>query len=74
MVSRVRGWLPPWGLVENIEADGTTYLPMLSSLNASFETLAAYHLLTKYRQQDDEIYRAATGDPIFQDGIQAVFE
>lgn len=69
-----RGWFPPWGLPENIDADGTSYLPMLSSLNASFEALAAYHLLTKYRQQDDEIYRAATNDPIFQDGIQAVFE
>jgi hypothetical protein len=68
------GWLTPWGLVENIEASGKTYLPMLSSLNASFESLASYHLLMAQRKQPDAIYQAAQADPIFEDALNAVFE
>lgn len=69
-----KGWLPPWGLVENIEADGSSYLPMIGSLNASFEALAAYHLLMHERRAENAVYLAASADPIFQDAIQAVFE
>lgn len=69
-----RGWMPPWGLVENIEADGSSYVPMIGSLNASFEALAAYHLLMNHRRTEDDVYLAASADPVFQDAIQAVFE
>jgi hypothetical protein len=68
------GWLTPWGLAENIAADGQNYLPMIGSLNASFEAIAAYHLLMKHRRQDDALYQAANADPILQDAIKAVFE
>ena len=53
------GWFTPWGMVENIAADGSSYLPMISSLNAGFETLGAYHLLAKSRKIDDAIYKAS---------------
>lgn len=53
------GWFTPWGMVENIAADGSSYLPMISSLNAGFETLGAYHLLAKSRKTDDAIYKAS---------------
>ncbi len=51
------GYLTPWGMVENIRADGTGYLPMISALNAGFETLGAYHLLAKTHHQEDAIYK-----------------
>jgi len=69
-----RGWLTPWGLVENIGADGKAYLPMIGSLNASFEALSSYHLLMKHRHQDNALYQVASADPVFQDAIKAVFE
>lgn len=69
-----RGWLPPWGMVENIEINGSGYLPMIGSLNASFEALSAYHLLMQHRQKDDDLYRAADADPVFRDALDAVFE
>ncbi len=53
------GYFSPWGLVENIAADGNIYLPMISSLNAAFETLGAYHLMAKNRKSEDLIYKAA---------------
>ena len=68
-----RGWFTPWGLVENISADGKSYLPMIGSLNASFEALSAYHLLMHHRSQDNELYQVAAADPVFQDAIKAVF-
>jgi hypothetical protein len=69
-----RGWLTPWGLVENIGADGKAYLPMIGSLNASFEALSSYHLLMQHRKQDNALYQVASADPIFQDAIKAVFQ
>ena len=69
-----RGWLTPWGLVENIGADGKAYLPMIGSLNASFEALSAYHLLMQHRGQDNPLYQVASADPVFQDAIKAVFQ
>ncbi len=53
------GYLTPWGLVENIRADGTGFLPMISALNAGFETLGAYHLMAKARHIEDAIYRVS---------------
>ena len=53
------GYFTPWGLVENITADGKNYLPMFSALNACFETLGSYHLLTKSTGTEDIIYRAS---------------
>lgn len=69
-----RGWFPPWGLVENIEADGSVYLPMIGALNASFEALSSYHLLMHQRGQRDELYEAATADPVLNDALAAIFE
>lgn len=37
------GLLPPWGMVENVTADHDSWLPMIGSLNAAFETLSAGH-------------------------------
>jgi hypothetical protein len=51
--------LPPWGLAENFSKDMDAYLPMLSSLNAGFECLGAYHLLAKHRGVKDEIHEAS---------------
>ncbi len=53
------GYLTPWGLVENITADGSRYLPMISALNAAFEAIGSYHLLAKTRGIDDAIYEAS---------------
>ena len=53
------GYLTPWGMVENIRADGTGFLPMISALNAGFETLGAYHMLAKDRHQEDGIYKVS---------------
>lgn len=69
-----RGWLTPWGLVENIAAGGESYVPMISSLNACFESLAAYHLLLAHRGQLNPLYQAAAEDAVFADAIKAVLE
>lgn len=69
-----RGWLTPWGLVENIAIDGESYVPMISSLNACFESLAAYHLLLAHRGKANLLYQAAADDEVFTDAIQAVLE
>jgi len=57
------GYLTPWGLVENISADGSRYLPMISALNAAFETLGAYHLMAKTLKQENVIYKASQDLP-----------
>lgn len=49
---------PPWGLVENVHED-CRYLPMLGSLNGSFETIGAYHLHAVSQGQPNRIYEAA---------------
>lgn len=51
--------LPPWGMAENFSMEVSSYLPMLSSLNASFECLGAYHLMAKNRGMKDEIHEAS---------------
>jgi hypothetical protein len=68
-----RGWFTPLGLVENIAADGKSYLPMIGSLNAGFEAVSAYHLLAKHRRQENAIYAAAKRDLVLEDAVRAVF-
>jgi hypothetical protein len=53
------GLFTPWGMAETTMVDGSLYLPMNGSLNASFETLGAYHLLVKHRSLPDAIYAAS---------------
>lgn len=53
------GLFPPWGLVENVRTDLGQYLPMLGSLNASFETIGAYHLRCVALRRPNRIYAAA---------------
>lgn len=57
------GVFPPWGMVENVDTGNGEMLPMLGSLNASFEALAAYHLLAKHRREPDLIYEAVRAHP-----------
>lgn len=54
---------PPWGMVENMDVDGRSYLPMEGALNAGFEVLGAYHLLAKHRGISDAIYAASMKSP-----------
>ena len=68
-----RGIFPPWGMAENVTADLSEYLPMLGSLNAAFDTLAAYHLWTKAARQPDRIYEAARACPPLADAIEAFY-
>ncbi len=51
--------LPPWGMAENFSIDMSDYLPLLSSLNASFECVSAYHLMAKNRGMKDEANEAS---------------
>lgn len=53
------GLFTPWGMVETATVKGTAYLPMNGSLNASFETLGAYHLLARHRGFTNAIYAAS---------------
>lgn len=50
---------PPWGMVENFNKDLTEILPMQGALNASFESLGAYHLLARRRGGVDAVYEAS---------------
>jgi hypothetical protein len=49
---------PPWGMVEHFTKDVDEYLPMMGSLNASFECISAYHLMARSRGMKDELYDA----------------
>ena len=68
-----RGLFPPWGLIENVTADLGEYLPFIGSLNASFETLGAYHLWAKATRQPDEVYVAARKCPPMAAAIKAFY-
>jgi hypothetical protein len=67
------GLLPPWGMVENVTADLNEYLPWIGSLNASFETLGAYHLLARLTGQPDAVYEAAEACPPLRRAIQLFY-
>jgi hypothetical protein len=60
---------PPWGLVENVFADGTESLPLQAGLNATFEAVGAYHLLARADGQPTAIYRAAEQHPVVREAM-----
>ena len=64
---------PPWGMVENLDVDGLSYLPMEGSLNAGFEALSAYHLLAKHRRIPDAIYEASQKSPQIRSAMQLFY-
>ena len=59
--------------MENIRADGSGYLPMISALNAGFETLGAYHLMAKARHQEDSIYKVSRESTEVRDAIKLFY-
>lgn len=67
------GWMTPWGLVETISITGQSYLPMTGSLNASFETLGAYHLLAKNRGMPNQIYEASRQSPNLRRAVELFY-
>ncbi|WP_395752018.1 hypothetical protein [Prosthecobacter sp.] len=66
-------YFPPWGMVENIEVDGRSYLPMEGALNAGFEALGSYHLLVKHRKVPDAIYAASLKCPEIRRAMQLFY-
>lgn len=62
------GLLFPRGLPEAVSIDGIRHNPLQSSLNAGFETLAAYHAW-KRPTGTDEIDRASRSDPMIRSGM-----
>jgi len=62
----VRQFLYPQGLPENTEADLVLHNPMQGSLNASFETLAAYHGWKKRGTPGNRIDEASRKDPLLR--------
>jgi hypothetical protein len=68
------GFFPPYGLVENVTVTGSSYLPMIGSLNAGFESLAAYHLLCHLHKQPDLIYQAALNSVELRQAMQHLFK
>ena len=67
------GFLPPWGMVENLRADLTEYLPFHGSLNACFECLAAYHLAAAASGKSDAIHTAAERAEPLRQAIQLFY-
>jgi hypothetical protein len=67
------GFMPPWGLVENLTADGQTYLPMNGALNAAFEALGIYHFVTKNRGIPDRIYEASLQCPAIREAMNLFY-
>lgn len=67
------GLIGPWGMVENVQADLSEYLPWNGSLNASFECLGAYHLWASETGCPDQIYQAAGHCRLLREAIQAFF-
>ena len=66
-------YFPPWGMVENLDVDGRSYLPMEGSLNAGFEALSAYHLFAKNRKIPDAIYAASLKSPQIRRAMQLFY-
>lgn len=67
------GCFPPWGMVENLEVDGRSYLPMEGAINAGFEALSSYHLLAKCRGVTDAIYAASLKSPHIRRAMQLFY-
>ncbi|WP_395744283.1 hypothetical protein [Prosthecobacter sp.] len=66
-------YFPPWGMVENLNVDGRSYLPMEGALNAGFEALSAYHLFAKHRKVPDAIYAASLKSPHIRRAMQLFY-
>jgi hypothetical protein len=66
-------YFPPWGMVENLDVEGRSYLPMEGSLNAGFEALSAYHLFAKHRKLPDAIYTASQTSPHIRRAMQLFY-
>lgn len=64
------GFFTPWGMVETIDVKGRSYLPMVGSLNAGFETLGAYHLLARHRGSANRIHSASLQAPELRRAVQ----
>jgi hypothetical protein len=67
------GYLTPWGLVENISADGSRYLPMISGLNAAFEAISAYHVMARALKHENVIYKASQDLPEVRTAIKVFY-
>ena len=65
--------LPPWGLVENVFADGTESLPLQAGLNATFEALGAYHLLARAEGKPNAIHQAASTHPVVREAMSVFY-
>lgn len=66
-------YFPPWGMVENLNVDGRSYLPMEGALNAGFEALSSYHLFAKHRKIPDAIYAASLKSPQIRRAMQVFY-
>ncbi len=67
------GYFPPWGMVENLDVDGGSYLPMAGALNAGFEALGAYHLLAKRQRLPDAIHQASRNSPPIRQAMRLFY-
>lgn len=67
------GFFPPWGLVENLTVTGSRYLAMDGALNAAFESIGAYHLMQRSRDEEDAIYSASRRSRILRDAVHLFF-
>jgi hypothetical protein len=61
-------FLHPLGLMENIEIDFQLHNPMQGALNASFESLSAYHGWKRRGPSENQIDRASARDPLLRLG------
>jgi len=70
-----QGLFPPWGLVENFDVDMKRSMGFIGSLNASFEAIAAYHLLcaAENHRGRDVIYNACHSSPTFRKAISIFY-
>lgn len=66
-------FLYPLGLPENIDVDFQLHNPMQGSLNASFETLSAYHGWKKRNTPENRIDTASRNDPLLRKGAARLY-
>jgi hypothetical protein len=67
------GLLPPWGLVENVDAMTGEYFPMIGSLNAAFECLGAYHMWARWSGSPDAIDIASESNSLTAAAIRVLY-
>lgn len=68
-----RQFLYPLGLPENIESGLKLHNPMQGSLNASFETLSAYHGWKKRNTPANLLDKASNNDPLLRKGVSRFY-